>query len=184
MALRPTETQTIQNPTPPLVRAAPGIPGIAGGVMPAQDSSRRLIVGREIELSGEISACETLVVEGRVEASLSDSQRLEIAASGSFKGDVEIDEAVIAGRFEGNLTARRRLVIRSTGRVVGNVRYGDIEINEGGRIIGHVEELEAAAAPLSDTAAAEVAPGDGLANDDAPQPKLIVDDDYDGPEPG
>ena len=179
MALRPTETLTSQNPAPPLTRAAPGIPGVTGGVMAAaQDSSRRLIVGREIELSGEISACETLVVEGRVEASLSDSQRLEIAESGSFKGDVEIDEAIVAGRFEGDLTARQRLVIRSTGRVDGNVRYGDIEINAGGRIVGHVEALEAATAPMSDAASGkDAAPSDDLANDDAPQPKLIVDDD-------
>ena len=44
--------------------------------------SRRLIVGREICLTGEITACNTLVVEGHVDATLNESHRIEIAESG------------------------------------------------------------------------------------------------------
>lgn len=177
MALRPTEIPPRLNPTPPLARPTPAIPGTGGMASAEPDTGRRLIVGREIQLSGEISACDTLVVEGRVEASLSDSQKLEITETGSFKGDVQIDEAIIAGRFEGNLVARRKLVIRATGRIEGNVRYGDIEIEEGGRIIGQVDVVDSEAAfPPT----AEAAPVEERANDHAPQPSLIVDRDPDG----
>ena len=54
---------------------------------------KKLIVGREICLTGEISACDTLVVEGRVEAALSDSRTIEITETGSFKGEIEINVA-------------------------------------------------------------------------------------------
>ena len=108
----------------------------------------RLIVGPDITLKGvEISNCDTLVVEGRVEASM-DSRVVEIAENGVFSGTVSIDVAEIRGRFEGALTARKQLVIYSTGRVSGKIRYGKIRIEEGGELTGDVTTLTAAAAPV------------------------------------
>ena len=107
----------------------------------ATPDPNRLVVDRGITLSGEIRACEQLVVEGRVEASLSRASTLEVAASGQFKGSAEVDSAEIFGQFEGELTARRRLVIRSGGRASGRIRCGEIEVERGGRLAGNVEEL-------------------------------------------
>jgi cytoskeletal protein CcmA (bactofilin family) len=100
----------------------------------------RLIVGRNIQLKGEIGACDTLVVEGRVEASMK-SRIIQTAESGVFIGEAEVETAEIRGRFEGTLTANKRLVVHSTGRVVGTIRYGSIIIEEGGRIGGDIEEI-------------------------------------------
>lgn len=102
---------------------------------------KKLTVGRDIEVSGDIRACDRLVVEGRVEADLSDSKVLEVAPSGSFKGSAVIDVAEIAGRFEGDLTVRDRLYLRETGRVNGTIRYRGLEIESGGRIGGTLVEL-------------------------------------------
>jgi cytoskeletal protein CcmA (bactofilin family) len=100
--------------------------------------TRKLIVGREISLSGEITACDRLVVEGSVEANLANCRDIDIAESGLFKGSASIDDAEVRGRFEGTLNVRRRLLIRATGKVTGNVRYGQIEIECGGQISGDV----------------------------------------------
>ncbi len=127
----------------------PGVPRPEG--MPGGGEGRRLIVGREICLSGEITACDTLVVEGQVEATLNESHRIEIAESGVFKGKVDIDVAEIKGRFEGELTARERLIIRKSGRVSGRIRYAELEIERGGRIEGAIEVVakpEAAESPV------------------------------------
>ena len=71
-----------------------------------QTSGTRLIVGPDIKLKGvEITDCDTLVVEGRVEASM-DSRVIQIAEHGVYSGSVCIDIAEIHGRFEGELTAR------------------------------------------------------------------------------
>ena len=102
-------------------------------------SDRTLTVGRGISLNGEINACDRLVVEGKVEAALSDCKSIEIAESGLFKGSAEIQDADISGRFEGKLTVRGRLMIRSKGKVSGEVRYGQLEIELGGQIVGHIE---------------------------------------------
>jgi len=153
--VEPPEAEAI--PPRPFPRNAPPSPGAlartvaaplaatagrGGGTTRAASDpveGRKLIVGREIVLSGQITSCERLVVEGRVEASLSDSKVVEIAESGVFKGMAEIEHAEIAGTFEGTLTVRQKLWIRSTGKVTGTVRYGKIEIEEGGQISGDVQ---------------------------------------------
>lgn len=99
---------------------------------------KKLIVGRDIELSGNISACDKLVVEGKVEANIKDCREMEIAGSGMFKGEAEISVAEISGVFEGALTAKEILLVRSTGRVRGTVRFGKLEIERGGEIVGDV----------------------------------------------
>ncbi len=103
---------------------------------------RKLVVGREICLSGEIKTCETLVVEGRVEADLNDSQSLEISEPGLFKGHATVEVCEVYGSFEGELTVTGCLLIRSTGRVSGKIRYADIEIARGGRLTGDIAALE------------------------------------------
>jgi cytoskeletal protein CcmA (bactofilin family) len=108
---------------------------------PTEAEGKKLIVGREICLSGEITACDRLVVEGTVEATLSDARAIDIAESGLFKGTAEVDEADISGRFEGTLTAHKQLTIRASGRVIGAVRYGRIIIEGGGEVAGTVEVI-------------------------------------------
>jgi cytoskeletal protein CcmA (bactofilin family) len=103
-----------------------------------QHDPKTLIVGREITLSGEITACERLLVEGKVEAALGDCRIIEISESGLFKGAAEIQDADVRGRFEGKLTVRGRLMIRATGKVTGEIRYGEIEIERGGTILGQI----------------------------------------------
>jgi cytoskeletal protein CcmA (bactofilin family) len=106
-------------------------------------SVSKLIVGPDIKLKGaEITDCDTLVVEGRVEASM-DSRVIQIAEHGVFVGKVGIDIAEIRGRFEGELTARKQLVIRSTGRVSGKIRYGKVAIEEGGELSGDIGGIAA-----------------------------------------
>lgn len=114
----------------------------------SSNSGSRLIVGPSIKLKGvEITDCDTLVVEGRVEASM-DSRVIQIAEHGVFAGTVGIDIAEIHGRFEGELTARKQLVVYATGKVSGKIRYGKISIAEGGEVSGDVSSLNTAAATV------------------------------------
>ncbi|MBO6825549.1 MAG: polymer-forming cytoskeletal protein [Sneathiella sp.] len=101
----------------------------------------RLHVGKDIHLKGEITACDRLIVEGTVEASMN-SKEIDISESGIFEGEVTIDTAEISGKFEGTLTARKKLIIHKTGSVNGTIRYGEIEIEPGGKISGQFEQQD------------------------------------------
>ncbi|MGE5651516.1 polymer-forming cytoskeletal protein [Noviherbaspirillum sp. UKPF54] len=109
------------------------------------EGGSKLIVGPNIKLKGvEITDCDTLVVEGRVEATI-DSRVIQISERGAFKGSAEIDIAEIHGDFDGDLTVRQKLVIYSTGKVSGKVRYGKVVIEEGGQLSGDIQVGTAAA---------------------------------------
>ena len=109
----------------------------------ADEPGKRLIVGQGISLSGEITACDRLVVDGSVQVTLNQTRAIEITESGRFtNGKAEVEEAEISGIYEGDLTVRNRLLIRSTGQVKGTVRYGEIEIERGGRISGTITMIE------------------------------------------
>ena len=128
-------------PLSPVAEASIAVPG-----------GSKLTVGPNIKLKGvEITDCDTLVVEGLVEATM-DSRLMQIAEIGAFKGSAQIDIAEIRGSFDGDLTVRDRLVIYGTGKVTGTIRYGKVVIEEGGQLAGDISvgtsERARAASPL------------------------------------
>jgi len=136
----------------PAVPPRPGPQAVTPEATPAraeESGGSKLIVGPNIKLKGvEIDDCDTLVVEGRVEATMV-SRAIQIAESGAFSGKVDVDVAEIRGTFQGEMTARKKLVIHQSGRVSGKIRYGKVLIQEGGEMSGDVGALGDAAAHLA-----------------------------------
>ncbi len=106
-----------------------------------RETENRVLVGPGIRLKGEITDCDTLVVEGHVEITAK-PRLMKIAETGTVIGDIEAKTVDVSGSFDGTLIVNERLRIRSTGRVSGNVQYNTIEIEPGGRISGSVETEE------------------------------------------
>ena len=167
----PESFQTRHSPAPSsalggaAAQAAAPAPAVAAPKPAAGDGSgSKLTVGPNIKLKGvEITDCDTLVVEGTVEATM-DSRVIQIAQDGAFRGSAEIDIAEIHGEFDGALTVRQKLVIFSTGKVSGTIRYGKVVIEEGGQLSGEISvgvggeraqmaSKSASALPRSSTAA-------------------------------
>ena len=116
----------------------------AGLTSSADRKEAKLVVGPDIKLKGvEISDCDTLIVEGRVEATL-DSRVLEITPHGVFQGTIAVDNAEIHGRFEGELTVRKQLTISGAGKVSGKIRYAKIKVEEGAELSGEISMLDKA----------------------------------------
>jgi cytoskeletal protein CcmA (bactofilin family) len=143
--------------TKPATPASTTIPATAEG-------GSKLTVGPNIKLKGvEITDCDTLVVEGTVEATM-DSRVIHIAEQGAFRGSAEIDIAEIHGEFDGALTVRQKLVIHSTGKVSGKIRYGKVVIEEGGELTG---QIEAGSSPRSSSGSAVASSASSLSSSSA-----------------
>ena len=124
---------------------------------PGKELGSKLTVGPNIKLKGvEITDCDTLVVEGTVEATM-DSRVIQISELGAFKGSADIDIAEIHGQFDGNLTVRQKLVIYATGKVTGKIRYGKLVIEEGGQISGDIQVGSAGTVAPASTSSVNVA---------------------------
>ena len=144
---------------PPSASTAPAASSPAAAAEPA---NKRLIVGQGISLSGEITACDRLIVEGDVQVTLNETKAIEIAKTGRFtNGKAEVDEAEISGVYEGDLTVRNRLLIRATGKVRGNVRFGELEIERGGKLSGSVSMLSNETDDSSESSSASRSAGEG-----------------------
>jgi len=144
----PAKPPTATSFQPEIPRRKPEIPGPASrrvdrpmGAASSDTDSSRLVVGRDIRLSGEITACDKLVVEGSVEVTLTNARVIEVAPSGHFVGTAEVDEADISGRYDGDLVAREKLIVRAGGHIKGKVRYGRIVIESGGEVTGDMQTL-------------------------------------------
>lgn len=152
----PTSASTPTSPvtivSPPAVVPHAVAPASPSNTQVAEGGSK-LTVGPNIKLKGvEITDCDTLFVEGMVEATM-DSRLMQIAQQGAFKGSAEIDIAEIHGKFDGDLTVRDKLTIFATGKVSGKVRYGKLVVEEGGQLSGDIQ-FGAAAAGVKFTSAA------------------------------
>jgi cytoskeletal protein CcmA (bactofilin family) len=99
---------------------------------------RTLIIGPGVSVKGEITSCNRLIVEGKIEAKLADCPNVIIKEGGVFNGESTTEDADVQGSFDGKLVVRKRLLVRATGRVSGNISYGEIEIERGGKISGEI----------------------------------------------
>jgi len=127
--------------TPDLPRPSAESPHPPAAPDPAADQvdARTLIVGREISFSGDVTSCERLIIEGRIEVNLQNCQTMMIAESGIFRGNGSTENADVRGRVEGDLVVHKRLLIRASGHVSGTITYGEIEIEAGGKISGVIQ---------------------------------------------
>ncbi|MEO7939384.1 MAG: polymer-forming cytoskeletal protein [Burkholderiaceae bacterium] len=133
----------VQSPTPMTPAAAPAATAASASAalqtpVAEPTGGSKLTVGPNIKLKGvEITDCDTLFVEGTVEATM-DSRLMQIAEGGAFQGSACIDLAEIHGSFDGDLTVRDKLTVYATGKVTGKIRYGKLVIEEGGQLSGEV----------------------------------------------
>jgi cytoskeletal protein CcmA (bactofilin family) len=103
-----------------------------------QQDAKTLTVARDISLKGDITECDTLIVEGRIDATLNSARALEVSRGGRFVGTASVETATISGRFDGDLDVTRALHITASGKVTGNVTYGRLEIEQGGEVLGEI----------------------------------------------
>lgn len=105
-------------------------------------TAANLHVGRGLKLEGKIQSCDSLVIEGDVQATI-ESGTLTISETGDVRGDATVDAAEINGKFDGTLTVKKCLTINSSGRVTGTVHYGELKVEQGGQVSGEIRAQSA-----------------------------------------
>ena len=60
---------------------------------------QRLVVGPRIRLQGDVTNCDTLIIEGHFEGSAK-TRMIQVARGGTVSGEAEVETAEIVGEFE------------------------------------------------------------------------------------
>lgn len=97
------------------------------------------VIGRAITIRGSLSGGEDLLVEGRIEGTVSLKNHLSIEETGVVEADIDVQDLTVRGEAKGDITAAQSVSVTANARVVGNIRAPRVIIEDGARFRGHID---------------------------------------------
>jgi cytoskeletal protein CcmA (bactofilin family) len=98
------------------------------------------LVGRNTEISGDLSFSGGLHVDGTIRGNISASNgpdsMLSLSQHGVIKGEIRVPHVTINGTVEGDVYAEQRLELGAEARITGDVHYNLIEMTVGATVDG------------------------------------------------
>lgn len=118
----------------------------AGGANAGANAGRRTgsgqfaIIGRSIQINGDVKGDEDLVIEGDVSGTVElKNHSLTIGKEGTVKADIYARAITVDGTTDGDLFASERISIRATAKVRGNLLAPRISLEDGAHFKGSIE---------------------------------------------
>jgi cytoskeletal protein CcmA (bactofilin family) len=132
--------------------------------VPLKASGERATIGRSITINGEVKGDEDLLIQGRVDGSVTLKQHaVTVGPEGEVKADIGARVITVEGTVEGNLSAQEQVILRGSARVQGNITAPRVVLEDGARFRGGVDmgETRAEGAPIQKSVpgAGRTAPG-------------------------
>lgn len=117
-----------------------------------QNGARGLAtIGPSISICGDLAGDEDLIIQGRVEGSVSLQQNnVTIGKEGRIKASICGRIITVEGHVEGDLNGEEKVIIRASGNVRGNIVSPRVALEEGCRFKGSIDmEVKPAAHPAA-----------------------------------
>ncbi len=112
----------------------------ATGFTSSSSHSDMSVIGPSLVIKGELEAGEDLLIEGRVEGTVTHTaEKLLIGQRGSLKADIRARNVVIEGEVEGDVYGSDSVSIKETAKVRGNIFTPKISISEGAHFKGGID---------------------------------------------
>jgi cytoskeletal protein CcmA (bactofilin family) len=127
---------------------------------PYDNSAERVsVLGPTLHFKGELHADEELLIKGRIEGSITHSQRVTVCPEGTVTASVRAQVIVVEGTLTGDLQAEKSVMVKETARLRGNITAPSVSIIEGAQFNGGIDmEKKVTAADSSAATIAERAP--------------------------
>lgn len=117
-------------------------------------------IGKSIEIKGDLTGKEDLVIEGTVEGRVElPEAQLTVGANGTIQAEIRAKSVVVIGKVSGNIHGTERIEIQATGVVQGDVSAPRLVVAEGAVLNGNIQtggKQGASAAQPSGTPGGEV----------------------------
>ncbi len=118
-------------------------------------------IGKTVVICGEVKGSEDLIVDGRVEGTVSLSEsRLTIGPNASVAADLSAKDILILGQVQGNLVASGRVELRAGCAVIGDIQALRLAVEDNAVFRGKVDLTQA----VSKASEAAKAPQTGAAS--------------------
>jgi cytoskeletal protein CcmA (bactofilin family) len=110
-------------------------------------SERVSVLGPTLHFKGELHADEELLIKGRIEGSITHSQRVTVCPEGTVTANVRAQVIIVEGTVNGDLQAEKSVMVKETAKLRGNITAPNVSIVEGAHFNGGIDmEKKAAAA--------------------------------------
>jgi len=116
-------------------------------------TERVSVLGPTLHFKGELHADEEVLIKGRIEGSITHSQRITVCPEGTVTANVRAQVIVVEGTVQGDLTAEKSVVVKETAKLRGNITAPSVSIVEGAHFTGGIDMEKRAAAVESSAAA-------------------------------
>jgi cytoskeletal protein CcmA (bactofilin family) len=103
-------------------------------------------IGKTIVICGEVKGSEDLIVDGRVEGTVTLSEsRLTIGPNANVAADLSAKDVLILGQLKGNVLASGRVELRAGCNVEGDIRALRLAVEDNAIFRGRVDLTQTAA---------------------------------------
>jgi len=120
------------------------------------------VIGKSVQIRGEVKGNEDLVVEGLVEGTITLSEhRLTVGPNARITANVVARDVVVQGSLQGDIHAAGRVELRTGSHVNGDIRAARLSVEDNAVFSGKVELDGSMAAEGSKGAAGAAHPPSG-----------------------
>jgi cytoskeletal protein CcmA (bactofilin family) len=107
---------------------------------PAAKAGEAATIGPSITIKGDVSGDEDLLIQGRVDGSVSlEQQSVTVGREGRVKADITGRVLIVEGSVTGNLKADERVILRASARVEGDITAPRVVLEDGATFRGLVD---------------------------------------------
>jgi cytoskeletal protein CcmA (bactofilin family) len=97
-------------------------------------------LGSSLQVKGEITGTEDLLIDGSVEGLIHlDERKLTVGPASKVTADIDARDVVVYGTLKGNVRAKGRIEIKKDGSIIGNLTTAQIMIEDGADFKGSIE---------------------------------------------
>ncbi|MCU0276341.1 MAG: polymer-forming cytoskeletal protein [Acidobacteria bacterium] len=130
--------------------------------VPAAAISQSTLVGKTLRIKGEVYSEDEMLIEGRIQGTITVKNRLTIGSNGDVEAEIDAREVIIKGKVTGNVRGSQRVEIVPAGTLHGNILAPRVVIADSGFFEGNIEMRprdEKRATPGADKPAAAASGG-------------------------
>ena len=121
-------------------RTEPKIHNSEQGMLATTRSRTPATIGASITISGDLSGNEDVVIEGRVEGTVSLKENLlTVGKDGQINATVNARVIFVEGQVEGDLNGDEQVVVQRSGNVRGNIVSPRVTLEDGCKFKGSID---------------------------------------------
>lgn len=99
----------------------------------------RTVLGPSVEIEGEVSGDEDLVIQGMIQGRILSKGDLTIEQSGKVEASIETKNLAVNGKLQGNVEATDRVEVNTDGSVIGDIKAPRVLLKDGAKFKGHID---------------------------------------------